>query len=99
MIFQATLSNKGHPEYGVATVPFPIPKDEYDRTIEMLESLSIGDVNIQDCQVDSFSGKYPILNRLQGQSVKVDELDYLAKRLDRFCSGEDDQFQAMAHKL
>ena len=99
MIFQATLSNKAHPEYGMVTVPFPIPKDEYDHTIEILESLGVGGVNVQDCQMDSFSGKYPVLNCLSGQSVKVDELDYLAKRLDSFCAGEDDQFQAMASKL
>ncbi len=42
---------------------------------------------------------YGILERLEGQGVNVDELDYLAKRLDSFCTGEDAQFQAMAHKL
>ena len=31
--------------------------------------------------------------------MNVDELDYLAKRLDSFCKGERDQFLAMAHKL
>lgn len=31
--------------------------------------------------------------------VIMDELDYLAKRLDSFCAGEDAQFQAMAEKL
>ena len=31
--------------------------------------------------------------------MNVDQLDYLAKRLDGFCSGEVSQFQAMAHKL
>ena len=25
MMFQAVLSNRDHPEYGVATIPFPIP--------------------------------------------------------------------------
>lgn len=29
----------------------------------------------------------------------MDQLDYLAKRLDSFCKDEDAQFQAMAHKL
>ena len=29
----------------------------------------------------------------------MDQLDYLAKRLDSFCAGEDAQFQAMACKL
>ena len=29
MMMQAILSNPGHPEYGVATIPFPIPNDQY----------------------------------------------------------------------
>ena len=29
MMFQAVLGNPGHPEYGVATIPFPIPHDQY----------------------------------------------------------------------
>ena len=33
------------------------------------------------------------------QDCYVVELDYLAKRLDSFCEGENDQFLAMAHKL
>ena len=33
------------------------------------------------------------------QDCRVDELDYLAKRLDSFCEGEAGKFQAMAVKL
>ena len=29
MMFQAVLSNREHPEYGVATIPFPIPRDQH----------------------------------------------------------------------
>ena len=29
MMLEAVLSNADHPEYGVATIPFPIPKDLY----------------------------------------------------------------------
>ena len=28
-MIQAVLSNPSHPEYGVATIPFPIPNDQY----------------------------------------------------------------------
>ena len=28
-MMSAVLSNPGHPEYGVATIPFPIPRDQY----------------------------------------------------------------------
>lgn len=31
MMIQAVLSNADHPEYGVATIPFPIPKEQYDQ--------------------------------------------------------------------
>lgn len=99
MIFKAILSNRAHPEYGQATIPFPIPDDEYDRTIDLLESMEIGAPTDQDCRVDGLEFGYPILNRLVAQDVNVDELDYLAKRLDSFCVGEDAQFQAMASKL
>ena len=29
MMIQAVLGNPNHPEYGVATIPFPIPHDQY----------------------------------------------------------------------
>ena len=96
MIFKAILSNRAQPEYGQATIPFPIPDSEYDRTIGLLEDMEIGSPTAQDCRVDGLESQYPILNRLTTQSVNVDELDYLAKRLDSFSQGEDVQFQAMA---
>ena len=52
MIFQAAVSNKAHPEYGQATIPFPIPGDQYDQTIELLEGLAIGSPTGRDCRVD-----------------------------------------------
>ena len=98
-VIKAVLSNPRHPEYGQTTIPFPIPDSEYDHTIELLEAMGSGAPTVQDCQVDELDSSYPILNRLLAQSVSVDELDYLAKRLDSFCEGEDRQFEAMAHKL
>lgn len=35
-VLQAVLSNAQHPEYGQATIPFPIPNQNYDSTIELL---------------------------------------------------------------
>ena len=99
MIFQATVSNKAHPEYGQATIPLPIPDSDYDQTIELLEGLSIGSPTGQDCRVDLLDSKYPVLKRLVTQSVNLDELDYLAKRLESFCPDENAQFQAMASKM
>ena len=99
MQFQAILSNPAHPEYGVATIPFPLPMKEYDHSMEVLEALEIGDAVRQDCKVEEIVDGYPVLKRLEGQSVNVDELDYLAKRLDSFWGDEGSQFQAMAEKL
>lgn len=98
-VIQAVLSNAQHPKYGQITIPFPIPKEEYDHTIELLEPLGIGDTLRQDCQVDDLDSFYTILNALIGKSVTLDELDYLSKRLDSFDDGEAAQFQGMAHKL
>ena len=99
MLYHAILSNPAHPEYGVATIPFPLPRAEYDHSLEVLSALEIGDAVRQDCQVDEITGNYPVLKRLEGQAVNIDELDYLAMLLDSFCVGEDAQFQAMAEKF
>ena len=99
MIMSVVLENPGHPENGVATIPFPIPNEEYDHCMELLEALEIGDAVKADCKVISLDSYYSVLKRMEGLSVNVDELDYLAKRLDSFDDGEAAQFQAMAHKL
>ena len=51
MMIQAVLSNPSHPEYGVATIPFPIPRDQYAHCMELLEALEIGDAVKTDCKV------------------------------------------------
>lgn len=96
---EAVLSNADHPEYGVATIPLPIPRGQYDRCIELLNTLKIGHVSEADCRVDTLDSAWPVLNRLTGTKVNLDELDYLAKRLDSFAVGEFSQFQAMVEKL
>ena len=98
-VIKALLSNPGYPEHGQITIPFPIPDAEYGHIIEMLEALEIGDPLKQDCQVDEQDSWYGVLDALKGTTVNVDELDYLAMRLDGFDDGEAEQFQAMAHKL
>lgn len=56
MIFQAVLSNQDHPDYGVATIPFPIPSGQYAHCIELLEALEIGSALQTDCLLDEISG-------------------------------------------
>ena len=99
MMIQAVLGNPHHPEYGVATIPFPIPHDQYAHCMELLEALEIGDAVKADCKVTKIDSFYTVLKRTEMLTVNVEELNYLAKRLDSFDTGEAAQFQAMAHKL
>ena len=98
-VIKAVLSNPRHPEYGQVTIPFPIPVDQYDQIIEMLQGIDLGFSVNRDCAVDEIDSRYSVLGAVQGTLVNIDQLDYLAKRLDGFCTGEVSQFQAMAHKL
>ena len=99
MMIQAVLGNPHHPEYGVATIPFPIPRDQYAHCMELLEALEIGDAVKTDCKVEKVDSFYTVLKRTEMLTVNVEELNYLAKRLESFDTGEAAQFQAMAHKL
>ena len=99
MMIQAALSNPSHPEYGVATIPFPIPHEQYAHCMELLAALEIGDAVKADCKVEKINSFYTVLKRAEMLAVNVEELNYLAKRLDSFDTGEAAQFQAMAHKL
>ena len=99
MMIRAVLGNSNHPEYGVATIPFPIPRDQYAHCVELLEALEIGDAVKADCKVERIDSFYTVLKRMEMLTVNVEELNYLAKRLDSFDTGEAAQFQAMAHKL
>ena len=99
MMISAVLSNPDHPDYGVVTIPFPIPHDQYAYCIELLEALEVGDAVKADCKVEKIDSFYTVLKRMEMLTVNVEELNYLAKRLDGFDAGEAAQFQAMAHKL
>ena len=60
MMFQAVLSNRTHPEYGVATIPFPIPHDQYAHCMELLEALEIGDALKADSMIAGIDSDRPI---------------------------------------
>ena len=95
----AVLSNPNRPELGTAAISIPISRDQYDHCVARLEALGIGDVTAADCRVDAIRNGWPIMDRLIHTQVNLDELDYLAKRLDSFAEGEFLQFHAMADKL
>lgn len=99
MMISAVLSNADHPEYGVATIPFPIPKEHYDQCMELVKALKIGDPFKKDCKVMSVDSDLTVLKNSENLCVNLDELDYLTKRLESFDVGEVAQFQAMASKL
>ena len=59
-MMSAVLSNPNHPEYGVATIPFPIPHDQYAHCMELLEVLEIGDAVKADCMIAGIDSDRPI---------------------------------------
>ena len=98
-ILQCVLSNGAHPEYGQAMVPFPIPAGDYGRTLALLAGMGLGDPLSRDCLVDELNSGFPILKRLEKVGANLDEMDYLARRLDIFTEREAAQFQGMAVRL
>ena len=72
-MFQAVLSNPSHPEYGVATIPFPIPRDQYAHCMELLEALEIGDAVKADCKVEKIDSFYTVLKRTEMLTVNPEE--------------------------
>ena len=59
-MMSAVLSNPNHPEYGVATIPFPIPHNQYAHCMELLEALEIGDAVKADCMIAGIDSDRPI---------------------------------------
>ena len=91
------LSNHKFPEDGQVSIPLPIPPEEYEHCMEMLEVLCIGHATRRDCMVDSIESDYPALERLEGEMINLDELDYLFQRLDSFDEHEKAAFQSVMH--
>ena len=65
----------------------------------MLAAMELGARLKRDCRVDELESGFPILKRLEKVGANLDELDYLARRLDSFDDYEAAQFQAMAVRL
>ena len=59
-MMSAVVSNPGHPEYGVATIPFPIPRDQYTYCMDLLEALEIGDALKADSMIAGIDSDRPI---------------------------------------
>ena len=93
---QAIICNKAHPDLGCATIPLPIPDKEYAHCMELLEQMQIGGVTASDCYIDQLHDAPPYLDVLEHQEVNIDELDFLARSLDRYIADEMTKFQSVA---
>ncbi|MEI3131972.1 MAG: hypothetical protein V8S92_06925 [Oscillospiraceae bacterium] len=77
-MFEATLKNHTFPEAKGVTVTFPIPEDQYDKTIYDLDDIHIGGIAPRDCFVERVSAPdCPALVRMTGTMANIDELDWL----------------------
>lgn len=74
-VFKAVLRNGQHPENGVVTIPFPIPREEYDYVVELLRGMDIGDPVKRDCHLGGIDSYYSVLNRMVDLPQNLDELD------------------------
>jgi hypothetical protein len=95
MIIRATIHNPERGETNAVRVDFPIR--DYEKTYDVLRTMGIGSATLRDCRVSSLESEYPVLNALSGADVNVDELDFLAKRLDSFSDREEVQFNGAAY--
>lgn len=96
---KCVISNKAHHDWGCATIPLPIPDEEYAHCMALLEQLQVGGVTAHDCHVERIERGLAALDVLVGQEVNIDELDFLARSIDRYWGDEQPKFEAMAYKL
>ena len=90
---KATLRSKADPALGSVTIRFPIPWQEYDKILEQLKPLGIGGSLDQDCQIETLDSHCSILKQLEKTVVNLDDLDYLAKRLDSLMEVKPSSFR------
>lgn len=91
------MSNPARPDAEGVTLPFPIPDAEYEKCLELLAAIGLGDVAEQDCVVEAVFHGPPALDCLIGRKVNVDELDCLAKILENIHDdGDLEKFEALA---
>jgi hypothetical protein len=71
---ESSSEQRRPPEYGVVTIPLPVPRNQYDHCVALLEALEIGDASEADCRLDSLDSAWPVLNQLVCTKVNLDEL-------------------------
>ena len=94
MIINAILLNPDKP--GMQPVDATFPIEDHEDLYRRLSGSGIGDAVRRDCRVADIGGAFEALLLLKGQNVNVDELDYLAKRIESFFEPEVRQFEGTA---
>ena len=92
------LNNSKFPEDGSVVVALPIETEDYDQVIRQLDRLAIGSAQWRDCGLVAVLDGPDVLNRFVDSDVNIEELDYLAKRLDSFTESELATYSALALK-
>ena len=92
------LNNGRFPEDGSVDVTLPIEPEQYDWVIRQLDRLGVGSACQRDCGFEALLEGPDVLNRLVDSRVNIEELDYLAKRLDSFTASELSTYSALALK-
>ena len=92
------LNNGRFPEDGSVVVTLPIEIEEYDQVIRQLDRLGVGSACLRDCGFEALLEGPDVLNRLEDSEINIEELDYLAKRLDSFTASELATYSALALK-
>ena len=99
-MFLATLKNRDHPNLEYVEIGFPISEDLYEEAIHVLNEVHTGAALEQDCCIaDICSTDCPALRRLVDTMANVDELDWLAWKLESFDRYELLQFNAAAERF
>ena len=90
-MLKITLHKSDAPSYRAAVLQLP---EQENILAEKLEQIGVGITAKQNCLVDQVDGDGGALQRLVGQCVNADELQFLAKRLDSFDKHELLAFRA-----
>ena len=93
-MIEATLSHPTRTEGQTVDVAFPIK--DYNETYRKLAVAGMTSATERESRILSIDSGYGALEGLRGTEVNIDELDYLAKRLDSFSEPEARQFDGVA---
>lgn len=86
----AELKNGAYRDNYSIDITFPVDEESM---MEQLRGINISDSNIADCYVAKISGVVPALCVLENNCINVDEMNYLARRIDSFDHYELAKFQ------